>query len=131
MRFSVVARNMTACDALSHKSVLLNAQMRARWHMHRRKGGKCRLKQPSVAARPVPYSSMGSTGDAYDNPMAESFFATLEREAIDRRRFKSWAEARMEIFTWQEGWYNPHRHHSALGYLPPTNYERKMLSKAA
>ena len=75
--------------------------------------------------------SMGSTGDAYDNAMAESFFATLEREVIDRRRFKSRAEARMAIFTWLEGWYNPHRRHSALGYLSPINYERKMLSRAA
>ena len=48
---------------------------------------------------------MGSTGDAYDNAMAESFFATLEREVIDRRRFKSRAEARMAIFAWLEGWY--------------------------
>ena len=75
--------------------------------------------------------SMGSTGDAYDNAMAEAFFATLEREVIDRRRFKSRAEARMAIFTWLEGWYNPHRRHSALGYLSPINYERKMLSRAA
>ena len=75
--------------------------------------------------------SMGSTGDAYDNAMAESFFATLEREVIDRRRFRSRSEARMAIFSWLEGWYNPHRRHSALGYLSPTNYERKMLSRAA
>ena len=75
--------------------------------------------------------SMGSTGDAYDNAMAESFFATLEREVIDRRRFRSRSEARMAIFSWLEGWYNPHRRHSALGYLSPINYERKMLSRAA
>lgn len=47
--------------------------------------------------------SMGSTGDAYDNAMAESFFATLERQVIDRRTFRSQAEARMAIFTWLEG----------------------------
>jgi len=75
--------------------------------------------------------SMGSTGDAYDNAMAESFFATLEREVINRRRFKTQAEARMAIFTWLEGWYNPRRRHSSLGYLSPINYERKMLSAAA
>ncbi|HLT90334.1 MAG TPA: IS3 family transposase, partial [Woeseiaceae bacterium] len=49
--------------------------------------------------------SMGSTGDAYDNAMAESFFATLEREVLNRRRFSSQAEARMAIFQWLEGWY--------------------------
>lgn len=75
--------------------------------------------------------SVGSTGDAYDNAMAESFFATLEREVLDRRSFRSQAEARMAIFQWLEGWYNPHRRHSALGYLSPINYERRMTAKAA
>ena len=68
--------------------------------------------------------SMGSVGDAYDNAMAESFFATLEREVLSRRRFKSQAEAKMAVFEWIEGWYNPHRRHSALGYRSPVNYER-------
>ena len=63
--------------------------------------------------------------------MAESFFATLEREVINRRTFKSQAEARIAIFTWLEGWYNPHRRHSSLGYLSPMNYERRMLLRAA
>ena len=75
--------------------------------------------------------SMASTVEAYDNAMAGSFFATLEREVIDRRRFRSRTEARMAIFSWLEGWYNPHRRHSALGYLSPINCERKMLSRAA
>jgi putative transposase len=69
--------------------------------------------------------SMGSVGDAYDNAMAESFFATLEREVLNRRRFKTQAEARMALFEWIEGWYNPHRRHSSLGYLSPINYERR------
>jgi putative transposase len=68
--------------------------------------------------------SMGSVGDAYDNAMAESFFASLERELLNRRRFKSQAEAKMAVFEWIEGWYNPHRRHSALGYRSPVNYER-------
>ena len=68
--------------------------------------------------------SMGSVGDAYDNAMAESFFASLERELLSRRRFKSQAEAKMSVFEWIEGWYNPHRRHSALGYRSPANYER-------
>jgi putative transposase len=68
--------------------------------------------------------SMGSVGDAYDNAMAESFFASLERELLSRRRFKSQAEAKMAVFEWIEGWYNPHRRHSSLGYRSPVNYER-------
>jgi len=69
--------------------------------------------------------SMGSVGDAYDNAMCESFFATLECELLDRRKFPTKAEARMAIFQFIEGWYNPRRRHSALGYTSPINYERK------
>ena len=68
--------------------------------------------------------SVGSVGDAYDNAMAESFFATLERELLSRRRFRSQAEAKMAVFAWLEGWYNRRRRHSALGYRSPANYER-------
>jgi putative transposase len=75
--------------------------------------------------------SMGSVGDAYDNAMAESFFASLEREVLDRRRFKSQAEAKMAIFEWIEGWYNPHRRHSSLGYRSPVNYERAHAARWA
>jgi putative transposase len=67
--------------------------------------------------------SMGSVGDAYDNAMCESFFATLECELLDRRRFASQAEARMACFSFIEGWYNPVRLHSALGYRSPVTYE--------
>ncbi len=68
--------------------------------------------------------SMGSVGDAYDNAMCESFFATLECELLDRRKFQAKAEARMAIFQFIEGCYNPGRRHSALGYMSPINYER-------
>ena len=68
--------------------------------------------------------SMGSVGDCFDNAMCESFFATLECELIDRTTFRTHAEARMAIFEFIEGWYNPRRLHSALGYLSPVEYER-------
>lgn len=69
--------------------------------------------------------SMGSVGDAYDNAMAESFFATLECELIDRHRFHTRAEATMTVFGYIEGWYNPRRRHSALSYESPMSFERK------
>ena len=47
---------------------------------------------------------MGSIGDAYDNAMAESFFASLECELLDRRVFRTQVEARMEVFRYIEGW---------------------------
>ena len=69
--------------------------------------------------------SMGSVGDAYDNALCESFFATLECELLDRNRFRTQVEARMAVFQFIEGWYNPHRLHSGLGYLSPINFERR------
>jgi putative transposase len=69
--------------------------------------------------------SMGSVGDAYDNALCESFFASLECELLDRYTFWNHAEARLAVFKYIEGWYNPHRRHSALDYLSPVNYERK------
>lgn len=69
--------------------------------------------------------SMGSVGDAYDNALCESFFATLECELLDRHRFPTQVEARMAVFQFIEGWYNPHRLHSGLRYLSPINFERR------
>lgn len=68
--------------------------------------------------------SMGSVGDCFDNALCESFFATLECELLDRRRFKNQQEARMAVFEFLEGWYNLHRRHSALGYLSPVEFEK-------
>jgi Integrase core domain len=81
-------------------------------------GGRCR----EAGVRP----SMGSVGDAYDNAMCESFFATLECELLERRRFASQAEAKMACFSFIEGWYNPVRLHSALGYRSPMVFEAMM-----
>ena len=67
---------------------------------------------------------MGSVGDAYDNALCESFFATLECELLDRDRFRSQADARLALFDFIEGWYNPRRRHSALDYLSPMMYEK-------
>ena len=82
-------------------------------------GTRCR----QAGVRP----SMGSVGDCFDNAMAESFFATLECELLERRSFRTQAEARMAIFDFIEGWYNPHRRHSALGYQSPIDYERHYI----
>jgi putative transposase len=84
-------------------------------------GGRCR----EAGVRP----SMGSVGDAYDNAMCESFFATLECELLARRAFASQAEARMAVFSYIEGWYNPGRRHSGIGYLSPIAYETQMTKE--
>ncbi|MGI8499338.1 MAG: integrase core domain-containing protein, partial [Gemmatimonadaceae bacterium] len=75
--------------------------------------------------------SRGTVGDCYDNALCESFFATLECELLDRQSFPSQAEARMAIFRFIAGWYNPHRRHSALGQRSPLASERLMSSTHA
>jgi len=82
-------------------------------------GNRCR----QAGIRP----SMGSVGDAYDNAMCESFFATLECELLDRVRLRSPEEAEQAVFEFIEGWYNSHRRHSALNYDSPIEYESKHL----
>jgi len=74
---------------------------------------------------------MGTVGDAYDNAMCESFVASLECELLDRHTLRTHVEARMALFRYIEGWYNPHRRHSALDYQSPVSYERKHHRAAA
>jgi len=62
--------------------------------------------------------------------MCESFFGTLQSELIERRTFRTHPEARMAIFDFIEGFYNPDRRHSALDYLSPIRYEEKHRSAA-
>lgn len=73
--------------------------------------------------------SMGTVGDAYDNAMAESFFATLECDLIARRVWRTKAEARSDVFTWIESWYNPRRRHSGVGHKSPNCFEKEYVQK--
>jgi putative transposase len=70
-------------------------------------------------------------GDCYDNAMAESFFATLECEHLDRYSFKTQREARMVVFDFIEGFYNPTKRHSGLGMLSPVDYEKRWKAEVA
>lgn len=78
-----------------------------------------RLREAGIVA------SMGSRGDCFDNALAESFFATLECELLSRQQFPTQTAARRALFDYLEGFYNPHRRHSALDYLSPMEYERR------
>ena len=75
-------------------------------------------------------ASMSRRGDCWDNAVAESFFATLERELIDRRDWATRAEAAQAIFDYIAAWYNTRRRHSTLSYLSPAEYERQLESAA-
>ena len=83
---------------------------------------------PALAGRkrvpPKARDSMGSVGECYDNAMAESFFASLECELLDRVHFDDHRHAQREIFSYIEGRYNPHRRHQGLGYQSPIDFER-------
>jgi Integrase core domain len=67
---------------------------------------------------------MGSVGDCFDNAVCETFHATLKKERIYRQSWPTRAAARTAIFSYIEGWYNPRRRHSTLGYLSPIEFER-------
>ena len=73
-------------------------------------------------------ASMSRTGNCYDNAPMESFFHTLKVELVHQRRWATRDEARRDLFSYVEGYYNRQRMHSALGYLSPEQAERKMAS---
>jgi putative transposase len=75
--------------------------------------------------------SMGRTGSALDNAMAESFVATLKTELVHRRRFPDREVARSAIFEYLEGFYNRRRLHSALSYQSPMSYEEATMEGVA
>ena len=73
-------------------------------------------------------SSMSRPADCWDNAVAESFFATLKTELIHRRAWATRTDVQRAVFRYIEGWYNPHRLHSALGYQSPAQYEAMLLT---
>jgi transposase InsO family protein len=68
--------------------------------------------------------SMSRKGNCWDNAVAESFFATLKKELVYRRRFATRAEARSALFAWIAVWYNRKRRHTSLGSQSPEAFER-------
>ena len=72
--------------------------------------------------------SVGAAGSCYDNAMAESFFATLEKELIDRSDWATPADARAAVFEYIEVFYNRIRRHSGTGYLSPAAFEERYRS---
>ena len=73
---------------------------------------------------------MGTVGDAYDNAMCESFFATLECELLDRSMFAGVTDAGRALFDFIDGFYNSTRRHSALDYRSPIEYEKENAPRA-
>jgi transposase InsO family protein len=74
--------------------------------------------------------SMGSTGDCYDNAVAESFFHTMKTEWVFFERYQTRSQAKTSLFDYMETFYNRERRHSTLNYLSPWNYEQKFSMAA-
>ena len=74
---------------------------------------------------------MSGKGNAYDNAVVESFFATLKTEEVDDVSYETRQQAKTSIFSYLEGFYNSKRRHSSLGYLSPNDFERVHFPKAA
>ena len=73
-------------------------------------------------------ASMGRVGSAFDNAMAESFFATLKAELVYRRAWPTRHELEMEVFSYIEGFYNPRRRHSRLDNPSPADFEKTLTT---
>ena len=72
---------------------------------------------------------MGSRGDAYDNAVAETFFATLKKELVNRRSWRSRLELQSAVFEYIEAFYNRRRRHSTLGMVSPAEYEQNQTKR--
>jgi transposase InsO family protein len=75
--------------------------------------------------------STGAVGDCYGNAVAESFFATLKVELVDRHDWPTRAAARVSIFEYIEVWYHRQRLHSTQGYLSPVQFETRAQADIA
>ncbi len=75
--------------------------------------------------------SMGRTGSALDNALAESFVSTLKAELVSQMKFPTWQAARMAIFDYLEAFYNTRRLHSALGYRSLAAFEEGTMREVS
>lgn len=99
--------------------------------LHSDRGGQFRAQKTQRAlARHGMVGSMGQVGSAGDNAAMESFFALLQRNVLDRRRWTTRHELRMAIVTWIERTYHRRRRQTALGRLTPVEYETIMTPQA-
>ena len=99
---------------------------------HSDRGCQYTSAQFAEAARELGVTlSVGRTGQCWDNALAESFFATIKAELLDRQPWPTRTSAHKAIFEYIEGWFNTRRLHSSLGYLSPAQYEARIHQSAA
>ncbi len=95
------------------------------------RGGQTLIVTGSVFGEQVSITpSMGRTGSALDNAMAESFVSTLKVELVSRMEFPTRQAAKTAVFEYLETFYNTRRLHSSLGYRSPADFEEDRIEKA-
>jgi len=90
----------------------------------------CQTYQELLVAHRIQVS-MSRTGNVYDNAPMESFFSTLKNEHVHFQDYYTRAQAKTDIFAYIEGFYNPWRRHSTLGYLSPVEFEQNYFPISA
>lgn len=119
-------------EATLRQAVALRGSLPGKVVFHADRGVQYTSAQLADAARELGLlRSMGRTGVCWDNAAAESFWSTLKHEYYHRHEFASIAEARRGVYGWIDGWYNPYRRHSSIGYVSPLEYERGQLTLVA
>lgn len=118
-------RNRSAKLVLDALQAALRLRRPSHAFVHHTDRGTQYTSQECVAliARAGGISSLSRKGNCWDNAVVESFFATLKRELVEDENFRTRDEARLAVFEFIEGWYNPKRMHSTLGYKSPMEFE--------
>ena len=119
-------KSQLVCDAL--KMAIWQRRPKAGLIHHSDRGSQYASKAFRKLLRANGFKgSMSRKGDCWDNAVVESFFGSLKQERVQWRNYQTRYEAQQDILHYISIWYNPHRLHSALGYVSPSNYERQLL----
>jgi transposase InsO family protein len=112
------------------QAVALRGKLPGQVFFHADRGTQFTSKQLAEAARDLGVlRSMGRTGVCWDNAAAESFWSTYKNEYYYRHAFRTFETLQRRSYVWIDSWYNAKRRHSALGYISPLEYERRLLTE--
>jgi len=126
-----IDRTMT-CDLVENalrQAAALRGKLPGQVIFHADRGTQYTSKQLAEAARELGVlRSMGRTGVCWDNAAAESFWSTFKNEFYYRHAFRNFDQLQRRSYVWIDSFYNARRRHSALGYISPLEYERRLLT---